>query len=64
MASKNNHTADAGGNSPAKDKAAPRETTFIDEDACRCKDVAKMSASDLAKLMVRDLAFWKKEKGS
>jgi hypothetical protein len=29
-------------------------------DACRCEETSKMSARELLKLMISDLAFWKK----
>jgi hypothetical protein len=29
-------------------------------DACRCKEVSKMSPRQLFKVMISDLAFWKK----
>ncbi len=32
------------------------------EDSCRCKEVAKKTPSELVKLMVKDLAVWKKGK--
>ena len=31
-----------------------------DEDACRCKEAAKKTPLELLKLMLNDLAFWKK----
>ncbi len=31
-------------------------------DDCRCKETSNMSPGQLLKLMVRDLAFWKKTK--
>ena len=31
-------------------------------DACRCKEASEMSPGQLLKLMVSDLAFWKKMK--
>ena len=31
-------------------------------DDCRCKEASKMSPRQLLKLMVSDLAFWKKMK--
>jgi len=31
-----------------------------DEESCRCKEAAKKTPLDLLKLMVNDLAFWKK----
>ena len=39
---------------------APREGA--DGDSCRCKEASKMSAGELFKLMMSDLAFWKKMK--
>lgn len=32
------------------------------DDACRCKEVSEMSPRELLKLMMSDLAFWKKTK--
>ena len=32
------------------------------EEDCRCKDVSRKSVPELFKLMVSDLAFWKKDK--
>lgn len=32
------------------------------EDICRCKEVSLMKPPKLFKLMVNDLAFWKKKK--
>lgn len=34
------------------------------DDACRCKETAEMTPRELLKLMMKDLAFWKKEKKS
>jgi hypothetical protein len=30
------------------------------DDACRCKKTSEMSPGELVKLMISDLAFWKK----
>jgi hypothetical protein len=30
------------------------------DDACRCKKASEMSPGELVKLMISDLAFWKK----
>jgi len=30
------------------------------DDACRCKEASEMSPGQLLKLMISDLAFWKK----
>lgn len=32
------------------------------EEACRCKEVSKRSFPELLKLMLKDLAFWRKTK--
>jgi hypothetical protein len=32
------------------------------DEACRCKEASEMSPRQLFKLMISDLAFWKKEK--
>lgn len=31
-------------------------------DACRCKETAKMTPGELLKLMMKDLAFWRRSK--
>ena len=48
---------------PGKDeKAAESQGEMGKDDACRCKEASQMSPSQLLKLMVSDLAFWKKMK--
>jgi hypothetical protein len=42
-----------------REPAGPRTGTGS-EDACRCKEASRMSPRELLKLMVKDLAFWKK----
>jgi hypothetical protein len=32
------------------------------DDVCRCKEVSKMEPRQLLRLMISDLAFWKKRK--
>jgi hypothetical protein len=32
------------------------------EDGCRCKEVSRKSLPELLKLLINDLAFWKKTK--
>ena len=54
-------TVDQG--TPGKDeKAAGSHEGTDKDDACRCKEASKMSPGQLLKLMVSDLAFWKKAK--
>ncbi len=48
---------------PAKGENAAESQAGADkDDACRCKEASKMSPGQLFKLMVSDLAFWKKAK--
>ena len=48
---------------PAKDKKAAESQAGADkDDACRCKEASEMTPGQLFKLMVSDLAFWKKTK--
>jgi hypothetical protein len=49
------------GRSGKVEKAAESRAAGED-DACRCKAASEMSPGQLLKLMVSDLAFWKKMK--
>ena len=61
MITRNTKTADPG--RPGKDeKAAESSAGPGKDDACRCKEASEMSPGQLLKLMVSDLAFWKKMK--
>ena len=52
---------DPGG--PEMDKKTAEKTAKTGEDdACRCKETAQMTPRELLKLMMSDLAFWKKNK--
>ena len=54
-------TVDTG--APGKDKKAAVSQAGADkDDACRCKAASEMSPGELFKLMMSDLAFWKKAK--
>jgi len=44
------------------EKAAESQAGAEKDDACRCKAASEMSPGELFKLMVSDLAFWKKAK--
>jgi hypothetical protein len=49
--------------SPGKEKETPEEHARAGHDEnCRCKETSKMSAQELLRLMMSDLAFWKKTK--
>ncbi|MDA8100488.1 MAG: hypothetical protein M0042_12800 [Nitrospiraceae bacterium] len=41
---------------------AKAESAHEHDDTCRCKETSRMSPKELLKLMMNDLAFWKKEK--
>ncbi len=43
-------------------RSAQRQTEAGMNDACRCKEASRMTPRELLKLMINDLAFWKKEK--
>jgi len=44
-------------------KEGPGETGDASEDSCRCKEVSKKTIPEMFRLMISDLAFWKKTKG-
>ena len=49
--------------SPEKEKVTTaRHAGAGHDDTCRCKEVSKMTPQELLKLMISDLAFWKKAK--
>jgi len=45
-----------------KGKTAEKQAGEADEITCRCKEVSKKTLPDLFRLMIKDLAFWKKTK--
>jgi len=45
-----------------KGKPAGPEAGETGETTCRCKEVSKKTLPDLLRLMIKDLAFWKKTK--
>lgn len=48
---------------PGKEKKpADRQTGTGKDDDCRCKEASEMKPRGLLKLMISDLAFWKKAK--
>ena len=44
-----------------KKEGAPASGSVSDE-SCRCKEVASKTPRELLKLMISDLAFWKKKR--
>jgi hypothetical protein len=61
MAIRNMKTPETPGRGRGKDAAHEHAGTDHDE-TCRCKETSKMSPQELLRLMVNDLAFWKKTK--
>jgi len=48
---------------PGKEsKTAEGPERAANNDVCRCKEVSEMGPRQLFKLMISDLAFWKKRK--
>jgi hypothetical protein len=46
-----------------KEKSVVNDHAAADRSGdCRCKETSKMSPRELLELMMKDLAFWKKEK--
>ena len=43
-------------------KIAEQEAGDAGEISCRCKEVSKKTLPELLRLMIKDLAFWKKTK--
>ncbi len=42
--------------------SAGNESEETVEDGCRCKEVSKMKPAEMLRLVISDLAFWKKAK--
>jgi hypothetical protein len=61
MAIRDLKTAGSGGREKKKDTADVHGGAGHD-DSCRCQEASKMSPRELLKLMMSDLAFWKKPK--
>ena len=55
-------TADSPSAPLDEQRGAERHVHTDAEEDCRCKDVSRMTVPELFKLMVSDLAFWKKDK--
>lgn len=45
-----------------KEKPETEAAGLKDEESCRCKEVSKKSMSELLKVAISDLSFWKKSK--
>jgi hypothetical protein len=57
--------SDGSGKKPIeKENFDEREAGEGAEITCRCKEVSKKTVSGMLRLMISDLAFWKKTKGN
>jgi hypothetical protein len=46
----------------AKKRTGEPQSGAMQDESCRCKETAQMSPRELLERMMKDLAFWKKEK--
>jgi hypothetical protein len=53
--------AGPGSSKPDKDRTEVHGTEDSSEDNCRCREVSEKTVPDLFKLMISDLAIWKKK---
>ncbi len=59
-----NKKQSAGSDKRALEKEKPGEfEAEVSGDSCRCEEVSKKTLPEMLKLMLSDLAFWKKAKG-
>jgi len=58
MTTRDQAAAGKGGQEKNRDKADLRSVASHDD--CRCKEVSEMNPRELLRLMMSDLAFWKK----
>jgi len=54
----------SGKRSDEKGNPAKQEAGEAGEIECRCKEVSKKTLPELLRLMIKDLAFWKKKSES
>ncbi|HBG93659.1 MAG: hypothetical protein A3J81_08550 [Nitrospirae bacterium RIFOXYB2_FULL_43_5] len=52
-------SADPGGNTSEKEK--PLKPEEEESEECRCKEVSKKRFPELLRLLLKDLAFWRKK---
>jgi len=45
-----------------EEKFLKKEVKEGNEESCRCKEVAKKTPREMLRLMINDMAFWKKNK--
>jgi len=46
--------------SPEREKSAEQAAEDAGDDSCRCKEVSRKTIPGMLKLMLKDLAFWRK----
>jgi len=63
MTAEQRHSGIKDKSSVEREKPAGRQEEDVSEDSCRCKEVSKKTIPEMLKLMLSDLAFWKKAKG-
>jgi len=60
MKKSQNASASTDNDSLVHEDTVERETGDTTKDTCRCKEVSKKTPMELLKLMIKDLAIWKK----
>jgi len=62
MTREQRYSGDKGNRFTQGEKPAAQDSEDVSEDSCRCKEVSKKTLPEMLKLMLSDLAFWKKAK--
>ena len=62
MTGNQRHSDNKGKSSTEREKPAELKAEDVSGDSCRCKEVSKKTIPEMLKLMLSDLAFWKKAK--
>jgi hypothetical protein len=57
-----NHKRSGGKDSLKRETSTGHESTESGAENCRCKEPLGKTPSEMIKIMLRDLAFWKREK--
>lgn len=52
-----------GGRNPENDPSEKPVAPDDSDDSCRCKEVSEKTPSEMLRLMLHDLSFWKRGKG-
>lgn len=55
-------TEGPGSTLPQKDTSGEQGTEQMSDDNCRCKEVSEKRFTEMLRLMLNDLAFWKKDR--